>query len=60
MSIVWEAEKASYRIQFAEEVLPLIKELIDETYIISTHPEKQKSIIDIELYNQIEKIIKNV
>jgi hypothetical protein len=60
MEAIWEAERQSYRIQFIDEVLPLIKDLIHERYIVSTRPEKPKAITDVDLYNEIEKIIRNV
>jgi hypothetical protein len=59
MEEIWEAERKSYRIQFAEEVLPKIKDLIDSTTIVSTHPDNVTSLTESQLYNEIEKIVRS-
>lgn len=61
MDAIWEAERESYRLQFVDEILPLIKELFDSSFIIGTISEttKVKTMTDNRLYEEIEQIIRN-
>jgi hypothetical protein len=54
LNAVWNAERESYRIQLADELLEAVKELLDKHSIVSTDPEKL-AMTDVNFYAAIEK-----
>lgn len=55
---IWEAERESYRIQFIDEILPIVKDMTEEYFIVSTHPEN-KAISDINFCIELENRLRN-
>ena len=56
LNTIWEAEKEAHRLRVSNDILKIIKEVIDHYSIISTNPERP-SISDISLYSELEKRI---
>lgn len=58
LKAIWEAEKEAHRLRVSNDVLKIIKEVVEHYSIISTNPERP-SISDIQLYLELEKRIMN-
>ena len=56
LSAIWDAEKEAHRLRVSNDILKIIKEVIEYYSIISTNPERP-SISDIQLYLELEKRI---